>query len=75
MTQTPTPSLTSPSNPIGTILGSVAHGMWLAATSSPSAGVVFCFAHPVGAASHLSRDQMGTDSCCRTRPFTSIQGC
>ena len=42
MTQTPTPSLTSTSNPIATILGSVAHGMWLAATSSPWAGVVFC---------------------------------
>jgi hypothetical protein len=41
MTQTPTLSLSSTSNPIGTILGSVGHGMWLAATSSPWAGAVF----------------------------------
>ena len=42
MTQTGTLSSSSTSNPIGTILGSVGHGMWLAATSSPWAGGVFC---------------------------------
>jgi len=41
MTQAPTPSPSSTSNPIGTILDSVAHGMWLAATSSPWAGAMF----------------------------------
>jgi HNH endonuclease len=42
MTQTPTHLPTSTSNPIGTIVGSVGHGMWLAATSSPWLGAVFC---------------------------------
>lgn len=42
MTQTPTHLPTSTSNPIGTIFGSVGHGMWLAATSSPWLGAVFC---------------------------------
>jgi hypothetical protein len=42
MTQTPTPSPSSTSNPITTIFGSVGHGMWLAVTSSPWLGAVFC---------------------------------
>lgn len=43
MTQTATFALSSTSNPIGTIFGSVGHGMWSAATSSPWAGAVFSF--------------------------------
>lgn len=43
MTRTAAFALSSTSNPIGTILGSIGHGLWSAATSSPWAGVVFCF--------------------------------
>src|SRR5450759_3058534 len=41
---TPAPRLSpfSTANPIGTIFGSVGHGMWLAATSSPLFGAVIC---------------------------------
>ena len=42
MTQTLTQLSSSTSNTIGTILGSVGHGMWLAAASSPWLGAVFC---------------------------------
>jgi len=42
MTQMPTLSPFSTPNPIGTIFGSVGDGMWLAATSSPWVGAVFC---------------------------------
>src|SRR5674476_1602088 len=42
MTQTPTQLSSSTSNAIGRIFGSLGHGMWLAATSSPWLGAVFC---------------------------------
>jgi HNH endonuclease len=42
MTPAPTPSPLSAPNVIGTVLGSVGHGMWLAVTSSPWLGAAFC---------------------------------
>ena len=42
MTQTLKQLSSLTSNTIGTILGSVGHGMWLAAASSPWVGAVFC---------------------------------
>jgi HNH endonuclease len=42
MTQTLTQLPTSTSHTIGTIVGSVGHGIWLAATSSPWHGAVLC---------------------------------
>jgi hypothetical protein len=42
MTQLPTLLPFSTSHPIGMIFGSVWHGMWLAATSTPWLGAVFC---------------------------------
>lgn len=41
MTPAPTPSPASMPDLVGTIFGSVGHGLWLAATASPWAGVVF----------------------------------
>jgi len=42
MITAPTPSPSAAPNPLGTILGPVAHGIWLGVTSSPWAGAVFC---------------------------------
>jgi hypothetical protein len=42
MTPSSTPSPTSTPDPFGAFFGSVGHGMWQAATSSPWVGAVFC---------------------------------
>jgi hypothetical protein len=41
MTPAPTPPPASMTDLVGTIFGSVAHGLWLAATASPWTGAVF----------------------------------